>query len=393
MILSNEAEAIGMRLDRVIARAIAEQRIVGAVVLVARGDDVIYRHAAGLADREAGTPMRADAIFRLASITKSYVTAVAMRLVESGRMSLDDQVTRFLPEFRPRLADGSAPAITIAHLLTHTSGLSYRFLEQPGSAYHALDISDGLDLPGLSFAEALQRIVAAPLVFAPGERWNYSVGIDVIGAVIERVMLRPLPEIVGKLVTTPLGMTETAFHVVDPSRLVKPYADGTPRPKPITDGMEVPRLQGALRFAPSRIFDALSYPSGGGGMAGTADDTLRFLLAIRDGGAPILKAATVADMMTDHVGHPVNLRDPGWGFGYGWAVLTDARRSGTPQSNGTIGWGGAYGHNWFIDAARQLAVVTLTNTTFEGVSGAFPAEIRNAIYGEVGINGHSRTTA
>ncbi|MFB9269928.1 serine hydrolase domain-containing protein [Bradyrhizobium erythrophlei] len=377
---------MGARLDGVIARSIAERRIVGTVVLVAHGNDVIYRRAAGLADREAGTPMREDAIFRLASITKSYVTAAAMRLVEVGCMALDDQVTRFLPEFRPRLADGRAPPITLAQLLTHTSGLSYRFLEQPGSAYHALDISDGLDQPGLSFEDALRRIAAAPLVFVPGERWNYSVGIDVIGAVVERVMQRPLPEIVAKLVTTPLGMAETAFHVADPSRLVKPYADGTPTPQPITDGMEVPRLQGALRFAPSRILDASSYPSGGAGMAGTADDTLRFLLAIHDGGTQILKASTVVDMMSDHAGFPVNLRDPGWGFGYGWAVLTDARKSGSPQSNGTIGWGGAYGHNWFIDPARKLTVVILTNTTFEGVSGAFPAEIRNAIYGDGGTS-------
>ena len=381
MDFSSDSAAVTPRLDAVIDRALAERRIVGTVVLVARDGDVIYRRAAGLADREDGVAMREDAIFRLASITKPYVTAVIMRLVEDRRLALDDAVTRFLPDFRPRLSDGSEPTITLAHLLTHTSGLSYRFLEQPGSAYHTLDVSDGLDQPGLSLADNLRRLAATRLRFAPGTRWTYSLAIDVLGAVIEQVMQCTLAEAVHTLITTPLGMTDTAFHVVDRSRLVTPYADGKPQPERMTDGIAVPILGGALRFAPSRVFDATSYPSGGGGMAGTARDTLRFMEAIRNGGAPILKAATVADMMRDHARATVYLLGPGWGFGYGWAVLTDAQNAGTPQSTGTIRWGGAYGHSWFIDPANRLTVIALTNTTFEGMSGAYPGEIRDAVYG------------
>lgn len=383
MNLFSDCVAMPLRLDAAIDRAIAEQRIVGTVVLVAHDGDVIYRRAAGLADREAGVAMHEEAIFRLASITKPYVSATVMKLVEDGRFALDDAVTRFLPDFRPRLADGSEPVITLGQLITHTSGLSYRFLEPPQSAYHALDISDGLDQPGLSLPDNLRRLVAAPLKFAPGKRWNYSLGIDVLGGVIEQVMQRPLGDVVRELVTAPLGMTDTAFHVVDRARLVTPYADGKPEPQRMTDGIAVPLFDGHGLFAPSRILDPASYPSGGGGMAGTARDTLRFLEAIRNGGAPILTPVTVADMKTAHFGAKAQTQGPGWGFGRGWAVLIDAALSGTPQANGTIQWSGAYGHSWFVDPANRLTVIALTNTAFEGmtVSGAYPNEIRDAVYG------------
>lgn len=115
-------------------------------------------------------------------------------------------------------------------------------------------------------------------------------------------------------------------------------------------------------------------------MAGTAGDIMRFLETIRTGGAPILKKRTLETMTADHVGARARLRVPGWGFGYGWAVLVDPAPSGTPQAPGTLQWGGAYGHSWFVDRASGISVVALTNTAFEGMSGAFPIDIRNAVY-------------
>lgn len=373
------------RLDEMVDRAIAERRIVGAVVLVARDGAPAYRRAAGLADREAGVAMRTDAIFRLASVTKPIVSAALMKLVEDGRVGLDDPVTRHLPDFRPRLPDGSAPAITLHQLLTHTSGLGYRFREMVPGPYDALNVSDGLDQPGLGMAENLRRLAEAPLLFAPGTGWGYSLGIDVLGAVIERVLDRPLPEAVRTLVTGPLGMTDTEFRVVDPARLAAAYADGTPEPHLMIDGIALPvppPLEGgAVRFAPSRIFDAASYPSGGAGMAGTADDILHFFEAIRSGGGPILKPGTVKRMMAPQIAPELETRGPGWSFGYGWAVLADQALAGTPHATGSIAWGGVYGHSWFVDPVRKLSVVALTNTAFEGMNGAFTLEIRDAVYG------------
>lgn len=369
------------RIDAAIDKALAERRIVGTVVLVARQGEIVYRRAAGYGDREAGTATREDTIFRLASISKPIVTAAAMRLVEDGRLALDAPVTRWLPDFRPALQDGSTPEIAIHHLLTHTSGLGYAFLEPPDGPYHKLNVSDGLDQPGLSLDENLSRLAAAPLAFAPGTGWRYSLGLDVIGRVLEKVEGRSLPEIVREKVTAALGLDDTDFSVRDLSRLAKNYADGDPEPVLMTDGIAVPLYGLAATFAPSRILDTRSYPSGGAGIAGTAGDILRFLEAIRIGGAPILDGKTVEAMATDQVGPQAETQGPGWGFGYGGAVLVDPAPTATPQASGTLQWGGAYGHNWFIDRANGLSVVALTNTAFEGMAGAFPIDIRDAVYG------------
>lgn len=115
-------------------------------------------------------------------------------------------------------------------------------------------------------------------------------------------------------------------------------------------------------------------------MIGTASDVLRFLETIRTDGGVILSHSTVAEMVKDQVGMQAQTQGPGWGFGYGWAVLDDPELAHSPQSKGTMQWGGAYGHSWFIDPVKKLTVVALTNTAFEGMSGAFPTDIRNAVY-------------
>jgi CubicO group peptidase (beta-lactamase class C family) len=376
--------ALSARLDRVIETAVAEQRIVGTVVLVARNGDVVYHRAAGYADREAQRPMREDAVFRLASITKPIVAIAAMRLVERGRLHLDDSVTAWLPWFEPRLADGRAPAIAIRHLLAHTAGLSYTFEEPANSAYHRLGISDGLDESRLTLEENLRRLAAVPLRDVPGAHWHYSLAYDVLGAVVARANGTTLQLAVRDLVTAPLGMRDTAFLAAAPARLAVPYADGRPRPVRMSEGMQValpPAIGYAVRFAPSRAMDPKTYPSGGAGMVGTAADVLRLLEAIRSEGKPLLDEATFAQMSANQVGADAQTQGPGWGFGYGWAVLVDPVLAKTPQARGTLQWGGVYGHSWFVDRASGLSVVALTNTAFEGMSGAFPGEIRDAVYG------------
>jgi CubicO group peptidase (beta-lactamase class C family) len=133
-------------------------------------------------------------------------------------------------------------------------------------------------------------------------------------------------------------------------------------------------------FDVRRILDPQAYPSGGAGMAGTAGDIARFLETIRRGGAPILSAHSVQLMVTDSVGAKAQTQGPGWGFGYGWAVLDDPALTGTPQSRGTFEWGGAYGHSWFVDPQQKLTVVALTNTAYEGMSGLFTHQLRDAVY-------------
>jgi len=372
--------ALAARLDKVVDAAVAERRLVGAVVLVARDGEVVYHRAAGLADREAGRPMREDAVFRFSSVTKPFVTAAVMKLVEDGKLRLDEPVTRWLPDFKPRLADGTTPVITLRQLLNHTSGLTYGLAERPSHPYHQLGVSDGIDNSGLTLDENMARLGQAPLAFPPGSTWRYSLAVDVLGSVLEKATGKPLPEVVADTVTRPLGLKDTGFVAGDPARLTTAYVNAQPAPKPMTDNQDVSLGAAAVRFAPSRATDKTAFPSGGAGMVGTAGDVLTFLEAVRKGGAPILKASTVAEMTRDLVGIQAATQGPGWGFGYGWAVLDDPAVAKTPQGAGTLAWGGVYGHNWFVDPKNRLTVVIMTNTAFEGMDGLITSQVRDAVY-------------
>ncbi|MDR5859256.1 beta-lactamase family protein [Halomonas eurihalina] len=372
-------------LDAAIDQALADNLVVGAVVMVARKGALIYRRAAGLLDREASTPMREDAIFRLASVTKLYVTVAAMQMVEEGKLALDDPVTKYLTYFRPRTADGEESIIRIRHLMSHTAGLTYGFLEPEGGAYRRAGVSDGIDATGITLAENVKRIASLPLSYEPGTSWGYSVASDVLGAVLEVVDGCTLPEVIRRRVTDPLTITDTTFSVVDTSRLAVPYANSPEAGQP-------PECMGArhqitfngltLNFVPDSIFDARTFPSGGGGMAGTAIDTLKLLEALRQGGGPLLKPESVERFTTNVVGElEANLAEPGWGFGLGCGICRDPAAANLPVSAGTWSWGGVYGHKWFVDPARELSVVSLTNTTLAGTLGPFPNAVRDAIYG------------
>ncbi|WP_437627797.1 serine hydrolase domain-containing protein [Sorangium sp. So ce1151] len=374
-------EPLQSRLDAVVEAATAEGRIVGTVVIVARDGEVVYRRAAGFADREAGSPMREGTVFRLASLTKPIVSAAALALVDAGALGLDDPVTKWLPAFAPRLADGKTATITVRHLLTHTAGLNYTSTEPDDGPYHRARVSDGLDQPGLSLEENLARIAQAPLLFAPGTAWNYSLATDVLGGVVAKAGGAPLPDVVRRLVTGPLGL-DTAFTAADPRQLAVPYGDSSPRPARMADPQVVPFGPGKTTFSPSRTLDPRSYPSGGAGMVGTADDYVRFLEALRTGGGKVLRPTTVAAMTSSQTGElKVPLPGGTWGFGFGVAVLTAPDPSAAPSAAGTWQWMGAYGHHFWVDPSAKLTVVLLTNTAFAGMAGEFPDAVLRAVYG------------
>ena len=368
------------RLDGAIEQALEDRRIVGTVVLVARGGNVIYRRAAGFADREAGRTLQEDGIFLLSSVTKPIVTAAALRLVEDGRLGLGDSVRRWLPEFRPRLADGRVPEITIHHLLTHSAGLSYVFMEPEGGPYHRLRISNGFDRSDANLDEIVRRIAAAPLSYEPGSGWGYSMALDVLGAVIEKATVQPLPQAVAGLILNPLDMKDTGFSINDTRRLVVHYGDARPEPRRMADDEHVSFFGKPVAFSPVRLLDPKAFPSGGAGMAGTASDVLRFLESLRTGG--LLQPQTTSAMFKVQARTRELADGPGWEFGFGGAVLVDAKAARTPQAPGTLQWNGAYGHKWFIDPANELSVVALTNTAFEGMIGRFTVDVRNAVYGD-----------
>ena len=328
--------------------------------------------------------MRMDALFRLASVSKPIVSTAALVLVGQGRLGLDDPLVRWLPQFRPHLADGSPAHLTVRHLLTHTAGLTYGFLEaEGGGAYRRAGVSDGMEISGLSLDDNLRRLASVPLLYAPGTAWGYSIATDVLGAVISQVADVSLDDTVRSLVTEPLGLHDTAFRVVDPDRLAVAYVNDTPEPRRMRNLDVVPVFEGTagLRFAPARAFDTKEFQSGGSGMIGTARDFLVLLEVLRCDGGPILDADLVRQMGTVQTGDLELATWPGRGFGLGFTVLKDPIAANTPETIGSWRMGGAYGRSWFVDPVERLSVVAFTNTAFEGMAGQFTIDLCAAIYG------------
>lgn len=367
------------RLDAAVKRALTENRIVGAVLIVRRNGELVYETAQGLSDRENGRPMSLDAIFRLSSQTKPIVTATILALADAGKLRLDDPVTRHLPGFRPQLADGTAPDITIHHLLTHTSGLS------SASILSADEQASGVNRWRLGTDAILDRLAALPLLFAPGTGWSYGPSIDVLG-VIAGKLVGGLPEdAIRQYVTGPLRMIDSRFGVTEPARLAAAYADGASGPVLMGDPHTVPNQWGSTTtFDPGRIFDAQAFQSGGGGMAGTATDFMTLLETLRTGGGEILRPETVAKGLADQTPQLAYAQGPGWKFGYFGAWLDDPALAQSPAPRGTVRWGGIYGHNWFIDPSNGLSVLSMSNTGLAGSDGAYRDEVRNAVYEALG---------
>ena len=368
----------------VVQQALDEHRLVGAVVLVSRDGALIHRQAAGWADRGHHRAMTLDAIFRLASVSKPIVSTAALVLVAQGKLNLNDAVERWLPEFRPQLADGRPARIAVWQLLSHTAGLGYRFFEADANGpYARAGVSDGMDRSGITLAENLRRIASVPLLYEPGTGWGYSLATDVLGALIERVYGEPLDVAVRQLVTEPLGMMDTGFVALDKQRVATAWVNDEPQPHLLEEGEIVSPFEGAvgISYSPERIFDPQAFPSGGAGMAGTAEDFLRLLEALRQDSGAILPSDLIAEMGRDWAINHELPNAPGFGFGLGFSVLRDRMAAASPETEGTWRWGGAYGHSWFVDRAQGLSVVAFTNTLYEGMSGRFVTDLRDAVYG------------
>jgi CubicO group peptidase (beta-lactamase class C family) len=361
------------RVDAAIDAALVN-RIVGCVILIRKDGEEIYARAAGLADREAGTPMQRDAIFRLASVTKPVVATAILRLVDLGLIGLSDRVTRYLPWFTPVNPDGTVADIRIRHLLSHTSGLSYELLPPDATSGTAGIIN--------SLRETLTNIARVPLAFSPGTGWTYGTSIDVLGGVLAAINGSDVEDAVAAYVTKPLGMDDTHFYVTQPERLTAAYADGNP---PVRMGephaMYDATGKVAGTFSPGRILNPAVPQNGGSGMAGTADDVMT-LLETYNCNPGLLEPATVAVALSNQIGDlPRREQDAGKRFGFIGAVLADPQAAKNPAPAGTVDWGGVWGHNWIVDPINRMTIVVCTNTTYEGCNGPFRDDILRAVYG------------
>lgn len=381
------------RIDSVLQRAVDRSEIAGAVALVLKDGETVYEKAFGWADREANRRMTPDAIFRIASQTKALTSVAAMSLVEEGKLSLDDPVSRFIPAFEHttvavRADTGRAivPAkrrITIHDLLTHTAGISYGTdsLVAPLYASAGLGPAAGWGWYTADKKEpiclTMERLATLPFVAQPGERFVYGYNTDILGCVVERVAGMPLDEVIRTRITQPLGMKDTYFYLppANRARLAAVYASG-PEMK-IVRAPDGPKGQGDYVDGPRRSF------SGGAGLLSTARDYARFLQMLLNGGildgVRILGPKTVALMTTNQTG--TLFSQTGQGFGLGFRLLEQPGADGRIQSVGTFGWGGAYGSTYEVDPAEHLVLVFMIQLlpSRSSVPAQFPTLVYQAL--------------
>ncbi|MDH7499448.1 MAG: serine hydrolase domain-containing protein [candidate division NC10 bacterium] len=361
------------RIDKLMQDYVDRGQVAGVIALIARHGKVAYSKSFGVMDE--GKPMRADAIFRIASMTKPIVSVAAMILLEEGRILLNEPISKYLPEFKnPRVLVSDGPGegqfhlvpakreITIRHLLNHTSGISYGFWGRPHlyALYTQAGISDGLVQTESTIAEGVAKIAKMPLMNQPGEAWEYGLNTDVLGRLVEVVSGMPLDQFLAERIFKPLGMVDTHFFLPE-SKIPRLAAVYTPNERGgLRRLSDEPVQMGYERFSASWHYQGpRTYFSGGAGLVSTAADYLRFLQMLLNGGelngVRILAPRTVELMSRNQIGGmDIYLRDPGYQFGLGFAVLTDPDRSGRMESRGTYEWGGFFYTRFWVDPQEDL---------------------------------------
>jgi len=370
-----KAESVGLsserllRIGAVVQRNIDEKRIAGAVTLVARRGSVVWFKAQGMADAEAGKPMRPDTLFRICSMTKPITSVAVMMLYEEGRFLLDDPVSKYLPEFKNqnvlvKPATGESYTIpvtreiTIRDLLRHTSGLTYHWNEMLGPMYKTANVAHGLLPYDGTIEDSVKRLAALPLLFRPGERWEYSLGVDVLGRLVEVVSGKPLDEFFRTRIFEPLGMKDTYFYPPEDKlqRLAAAYTyypdKGLNRfpDTPIAEGPFVYSADYPYR-SPKKLF------SGGAGLVSTVEDYTRFCFMMLDGGkvgnTRLLSRKSIELMTHDQLGKISSDRGFGLGFGVD-GVKEPLSELGSP---GEFDWGGFFYTAFSIDPKEQMIVI------------------------------------
>ena len=380
-------EQLGLSADRLerivtlVEAAVDRNEVAGAVTLVSRLGRVGHLAAVGWRDIGRDAPMEIDTLFRIASMTKAVTSVAVMQLYETGALMLSDPVSRYLPVFAamevltPSGEGGGAeytlePAlrqITIRHLLTHTSGLSYRFLSPPQLAPQYLEagITDGLSQTDGTIGEMVDRLAALPLVHQPGERFTYALGVDVLGRVIEVITGETLAEYMEAEIFEPLGMVDTGFFT-DPAAAGRFASIYTPRDDGIAKVSESPvvSLDRRTIYSNGYPYDGpQTYYSGGAGLSSTISDYARFLQALLNGGelegVRVLGRRTVQLMTRDHLAG-LGVPDTGQWFGLGFSISRDRGLTGGPRSEGAFGWLGFFNTVYWVDPEEQLVAIIMT---------------------------------
>jgi len=388
------------RIDAHLARYVDDGRLAGWQVLVTRRGRVVHSSVHGLRDLEAGLPVEPDTLWRIYSMTKPITSVVAMSLYEQGAFSLNDELSRYLPEFadmrvlvggnaeQPKTVPATEP-IRLWHLLSHTAGLTYAFTRSSVlDEMYKLAGADALVDTGADLATMCQRWGALPLLFEPGSAWNYSVATDVVGRVIEVLTGSSLEQAFQERVLGPLQMHETRWWVEgqDTERLAALYV-----PNPADGRVLRNDALGGLALRPPGML------SGGGGLISTAADYARFTsMLLRGGeldGVRILGPRTLSYMTRNHLpgggtlmtlgrGQFAETAYDGVGFGLGFGVNVDPVRSRVSTSAGEFTWGGLASTAFWVDPVEQLTAHFYTQLV---PSSTYPirTELRQLVYSAI----------
>ncbi|WP_193555867.1 serine hydrolase domain-containing protein [Marimonas lutisalis] len=374
------------RIDDWMVRNREGGRYSGSSLLIWRDGREAYFGCDGLRSVERALPYERDTIARIYSMTKPVTSAVLAMLMERGLVRLEDPVSAYIPEFaecRALIAGAErddqterAPAPTLAQCLTHSSGLTYSF--NPGLAariYEREKVDFGPRMGVL--ADMSARAAAQPLAFQPGSKWEYSIGIDIIGRVIEVVTGKPLDEVFREEVFAPLGMVDTAFSV--PAGKLDRFADCYNKTEDNPLALLDPATDSSFAEAKVTMF------SGGGGLVSTLDDYMRFGEMIRRGGeldgVRLLGRKTVEFMRRNFLPGDIasmgaesfmEMPMAGMGFGIGGGVLLDPAKARMPGSEGDFGWGGMASTYFWTDPVERLTVVYFTQLV---PSSSYPSRV------------------
>lgn len=358
------------RLDGVIESEVAKGQLAGGIMLIARDGKPVHFKSYGQQDIENKKPMQADAIFRIASMSKALTSVAVMMLYEEGHFLLKDPVAKFIPAFAKPLVALAPPAgsppgtpfttekakrpISIRDLLRHTAGISYG-AGPAAAAYKEAGFTDWYLIDRKeTIAQVVDRIAALPLQGQPGEQFQYGYATDVLGRLVEVVSGMPLDQFIAKRITEPLGMMDTGFFLPPEKahRLANVY------------GYENGALQLKETAASS---DFVNGPrqcfSGGAGLLSTATDYARFLQMLLNGGTldgtRLLAPKTVELMRSNHTGDKYRGGDAD-GFGLGFWVTVEPGVAGELGTAGAFGWGSAYFPQYLVDPKERLIMLFMT---------------------------------
>jgi len=368
-----EPESVGMsgerlqKINEFVASNIETGKHAGIVTMVARHGKIVHFEAAGQLGIDNGRPMEKDTLFRLFSMTKPITSVAVMMLYEQGLFQMNEPVSKYLPELGalPVMRDGVIADVgaemTIEQLFTHTAGLSYGFMaEDPvDRLYRQAELWSSRNLD-----EFVARLGTLPLRYDPGSRYYYSVAVDVLGAIVERLSGQSLDDYFRQRIFEPLGMVDTFFSVPEGKR--HRFADNN------IWNAEAHRIDPLPDPDDRRAYRDTTLFSGGGGLVSTAMDYMIFCEMLRRGGTfngtRLLSPKTVEYMTIDHlppgITHdgdgPDTLLYPGQSFGLGFAIIENPGRSQVVSSKGAYSWGGAADTKFWIDPGEDLVAILMT---------------------------------